>query len=183
LTTPISSHDPGIQPINLLSALLALAAGVIHASLAPLLAMGDVRPNLILAAVVAVTALLGLGAGAVWAFLGGLTANLLSTDPLGTIPLGLLLVAGLVALLSRPLVRRGLLVALLGGFLGSALLDALAAVSLVLGGTTPLGGGVGTLVAVVVPTALVNGVLAAAFFVAGRSLVGRFAADVPAPLG
>jgi rod shape-determining protein MreD len=182
LTTPISSHDPGIQPINLLSALLALAAGVIHASLAPLLAMGDVRPNLILAAVVAVTALLGLGAGAVWAFLGGLTANLLSTDPLGTIPLGLLLVAGLVALLSRPLVRRGLLVALFGGFLGSVLLDALAALSLVLGGTTPLGG-VGNLVSVVAPTALVNGVLAAAFFAAGRALMGRFAADVPAPLG
>jgi cell shape-determining protein MreD len=146
--------------------------------------MGDVRPNLILAAVVAVTALLGLGAGAVWAFVGGLTANLLTTDPLGTIPLGLLLVAGLVALLSRPLAPRGLLVAFVGGFLGSALLDALAAASLVLEGTTPLGGGgPGTLVAVVAPTALVNGALAAAFFVAGRALVGRFAADVPAPLG
>ena len=62
---------PGNQPINLVSTLLALATGVIHASLAPLLAMGDVRPNLILAAVVAVTALVGLGAGAVWAFVGG----------------------------------------------------------------------------------------------------------------
>ena len=68
--------------------------------------MGDVRPNLILAAVVAVTALLGLGAGATWAFVGGLTANLLTTDALGTIPLGLLLVAGMVTLLSRVLGRH-----------------------------------------------------------------------------
>jgi rod shape-determining protein MreD len=144
--------------------------------------MGDVRPNLILAAVVAVTALLGLGAGAVWAFVGGLTANLLSTDPLGAVPLGLLLVAGLVALLSRPLAQRGLLVALVGGFLGSSLLDALSALILVLEGSTPAGGA-GNLLAVVAPTALVNGALAAAFFIAGRALVGRFAADVPAPLG
>jgi cell shape-determining protein MreD len=144
--------------------------------------MGDVRPNLILAAVVAVTALVGLGAGAVWAFVGGLTANLLSTDPLGAVPLGLLLVAGLVALMSRALAQRGVLVALVGGFLGSALLDALSAVILVLEGATP-GGGVGNLLAVVAPTALVNGALAAAFFIAGRALVGRFAADVPAPLG
>ena len=65
------------RPINAISALFAIAIGIVHASLAPVLAVGDLRPNLILAFVVAVTALLGLGSGAMWAFLGGLTANLL----------------------------------------------------------------------------------------------------------
>lgn len=174
---------PGNQPINLLSTLLALATGVIHASLAPLLAMGDVRPNLILAAVVAVTALLGLGAGAVWAFVGGLSANLLTTDPLGIVPLGLLLVAALVALLGRPLGRRGVILALVGGFLGSVLLDVVAAGVLVLEGNVSPGAGPGTLLLVVAPTALVNATLAAALYMAGRAAITRLAADLPQNLG
>ena len=39
-----------------------------------------------------VTALLGFGPGILWAFVAGLTANLLVEDPLGTLPLALLLV-------------------------------------------------------------------------------------------
>ena len=173
---------PGNQPINPVSTLLALATGVIHASLAPLLAMGDVRPNLILAAVVAVTALVGLGAGAVWAFVGGLSANLLTTDPLGTVPLGLLLVAALVALLGRPLAQRGVILALAGGFLGSALLDILAAGVLVLeGDAAPWGPG--TVLAVVAPTAVVNAALAAALYLAGRAAIGRLAPDARPMIG
>jgi cell shape-determining protein MreD len=173
---------PGHQPINLLSALLALATGVIHASLAPLLAMGDVRPNLILAAVVAVTALFGLGTGALWAFVGGLTANLLTTDPLGTIPLGLLCVAAMVAVLARPLGRRGLLLALVGGLLGSALLDLAAAVILLLEGHRP-GAGLTSVAGFILPTALMNGLFAVLLYVGGRAAIGRFAPDVPAGLG
>src|SRR5688572_19224530 len=71
------------RPINALSALLAFVIGVIHAGLAPVLSAGDMRPNLILACVVAVTALAGLEVGVAWAFVGGLTVNLLTTDPLG----------------------------------------------------------------------------------------------------
>ena len=80
------------------------------------------RPNLILAAVVVVT-ILGDGRGRLWAFIGGLTANLLTTDALGTIPLGLLLVVGMVTVLDRALGRRTALLALLGGAAGSVLLD------------------------------------------------------------
>jgi cell shape-determining protein MreD len=170
------------QPINLLSALLALATGVVHASLAPLLAMGDVRPNLILAAVVAVTALAGLGAGTLWAFVGGLSANLLTTDPLGTIPLGLLLVAALVAVLSRLFGRPGVALALIGGLLGSAFLDFLGAAVLMLEGNA-LGLDAGALLAAVAPTALINATLSAALFLAGRAAIGRLAPTVPASLG
>jgi rod shape-determining protein MreD len=48
-------------------------------------------------AVVLVTVVRGFGAGVAWAFIGGLTANLLTREPLGSIPLGLLLVAAAVA--------------------------------------------------------------------------------------
>jgi len=39
----------------------------------------------------------GFAPGVAWAFIGGLTANLLVRDPLGSLPLELLLVAALVA--------------------------------------------------------------------------------------
>ncbi len=65
--------------------------------MAPILVIGDVHPNLVLVAVVLVTAMNGFGPGVAWAFVGGLTANLLTRDPLGSLPLGLLLVAAGVA--------------------------------------------------------------------------------------
>jgi cell shape-determining protein MreD len=70
--------------------------GIIHAGLAPVIEIADVRPNLALVAVVLVTTQLGFGPGIVWAFAAGLTANLLALDPLGSVPLSLLLVTVLV---------------------------------------------------------------------------------------
>jgi rod shape-determining protein MreD len=64
---------------------------------APVLVIGDVHPNIVLVAVVLVTTVSGFGPGIGWAFVGGLTANLLTRDPLGSLPLGLLLVAAAVA--------------------------------------------------------------------------------------
>ena len=145
--------------------------------------MGDLRPNLILAAVVAVTALFGLGAGATWAFVGGLTANLLTTDPLGATPLGLLLVAGLVALLARPLGRRPTVMAFIGGLAGSALLDLAGVVALLLQGSSAPGAGIPNLVLLALPTAIANGILAAAIFVAARAAAGRIGSEMPAAWG
>ena len=65
--------------------------------MAPVLVIGDVHPNLILIAVVLVTVMRGFGPGVVYAFVGGLTANLLIHEPLGSLPLALLLVAAGVA--------------------------------------------------------------------------------------
>ena len=110
-----------------------------------------------------------MGAGA-WAFIGGLTANLLTTDALGTIPLGLLLVVGMVTVLDRALGRRTALLALLGGAAGSVLLDVVGVG--VLGGTgaalRPL-----DLVPLLVPSALVNGVLAVVLFLVARAAMNR----------
>ena len=171
---PISSHPSReSHPINVVSALLALATGLVHASLAPLMAMGDVRPNLILAAVVAVTALLGLGAGAIWAFVGGLTANLLTTDALGTIPLGLLLIAGLVTLMGRALGRHAAVLALVGGAIGSIVLDALGIAVVLLQSSAGASIVVLDLVGIIVPSAVVNGLLAVALYLVARAAMTR----------
>jgi len=168
------------RPINAISALLALITGVIHASLASVLAVGDLRPNLMLAAVVTVTALLGLGTGAVWAFVGGLTVNLLTTDPLGSVPLGFLLVAGLLTGASRLVGRSGAPLALLGGVLGSLLVDLVGLIVLVLVGGAPLPQPA-SLAGLLLPTAAVNGLLAALVFVAARAALSRFGLE-PSPI-
>jgi rod shape-determining protein MreD len=63
----------------------------------PVIAIGGVHPNVVLVAVVVVTVVWGFGPGVVWAFVSGLTANLLTRDPLGSIPLALLVVAAAAA--------------------------------------------------------------------------------------
>lgn len=87
----------GSVPISYLSPLLAVVAGIVHAGLAPVIVVGDVKPNLVLVAVILVTCLGGFLPGITWAFVAGLTANLLVGEPLGSVPLILLLVAALVA--------------------------------------------------------------------------------------
>jgi cell shape-determining protein MreD len=143
-----------------------------------LAATGDLRPNLILAAVIAMTLVFGLGPGTTWAFVGGLTTNLLTTDPLGTIPLGLLAVAGLTALAARGLGRGSVALALAAGAGGSLLLDAASAAALALsgGGASPDVGGVAW---ALLPTAVVNGVLAGLFFLLARALSARFGSREP----
>ena len=65
--------------------------------MAPILVVGNVHPNLLVVAVVLVTVLNGFGSGVAVAFIGGLTANLLVRDPLGSLPLELLLLTAAVA--------------------------------------------------------------------------------------
>ncbi|MGH2488415.1 MAG: hypothetical protein ACRDFR_02180, partial [Candidatus Limnocylindria bacterium] len=89
------------------------------------------RPSLILAGVVTVTALSRLEAAVTWAFVGGLTVNLLTTDPLGSVPLGLLLVVGIGAAIGRLLGRHGVILALLAGAVGSLVVELVGMVVLV----------------------------------------------------
>ena len=161
------------RPINVVSALFAIAIGIVHASLAPVLAVGDVRPNLILAFVVAVTALLGLGSGSIWAFLGGLTANLLTSDPLGSLPLGLLLAAATVAGLVRVIERSPAAAVLVGGFSGSLVVDVTALAVLAFGGSAGLAISGTSLASLLLPSALVNAALAGAVWYGLRAVLLR----------
>jgi rod shape-determining protein MreD len=113
----------GEGQISYTSVLLAVVVGIAHAGLAPEIEIAGVRPNLMLVAVVLVTALLGLGPGIVWAFAGGLTANLISTTPIGSIPLSLLLVSAMVAGGDRLFGRLPWLYPILATFAGSLLAD------------------------------------------------------------
>jgi rod shape-determining protein MreD len=115
--------QPGGTGINYTSVLLAVVVGIGHAGLAPEIEIAGVRPNLMLVAVVLVTALLGFGPGIFWAFAGGLTANLISTAPVGSGPLSLLLVSAAVAGGDRLLGRLTWLYPILAAFVGSMLAD------------------------------------------------------------
>jgi rod shape-determining protein MreD len=106
-----------------LSPLLAVIVGIVHAGLAPVIVVAGVKPNLVLVAVVLVTCLFGFMPGITWAFAAGLTANLLVGDPLGSVPLTLLLVAAIVAGGSRLLGGLVWIYPVAAAFIGSIVAD------------------------------------------------------------
>lgn len=106
-----------------LSPLLAVIVGIVHAGLAPVIVVAGVRPNLVLAAVVLVTCLFGFMPGITWAFAAGLTANLLVGEPLGSVPLMLLIVAAIVAGGSRVLGGLVWVYPVAAAFVGSVVAD------------------------------------------------------------
>jgi rod shape-determining protein MreD len=121
---PSHVRSPGGVAISYLSPLLAVVLGIVHAALAPVIVVGGVKPNLVLIGVVLVTSLSGFLPGVTWAFVAGLTANLLVGDPLGSIPLALLLVATLVAGGARVFGRLIWIYPIVAALLGSIVYDA-----------------------------------------------------------
>jgi len=97
--------------------------GIVHAAIAPVIVVGGVKPNLVLVAVVLVTALGGFLPGVTWAFVAGLTANLLVGEPLGSIPLAMLVVAALTAGGARLIGRVPLVYPVIATFIGSGVAD------------------------------------------------------------
>jgi rod shape-determining protein MreD len=97
ISSTLSGKRPRGSVIAYLSPLLAVIVGVVHAALAPVIVVGGVKPNLVLVAVVLVTCLAGFLPGVTWAFVAGLTANLLVGEPLGSVPLLLLVVSAMIA--------------------------------------------------------------------------------------
>jgi rod shape-determining protein MreD len=164
----------GSALISFIGPLLAVILGIVHAAVAPVVVIGGVKPNFVLVAVVVVTVYGGFGAGVTFAFVAGLTANLLVSDPLGSVPLGLLLVAALVAGGSRLLGRPALLYPPIAAFLGSIVADV---VGLLLGSV------VGDAVVTRLPSdtilaaATLNAVLAAIVVLPARALAARWATD------
>jgi rod shape-determining protein MreD len=114
-----------VASINRLSPILAIAVGVIHAGLAPVLLVAGVSPNIALVAAVLVATSLGFTPGVTWAFLAGLTANLLSGEPLGSIPLSLLAATALAASAAPLLDRLPLVYPVIATFIGSIVADAI----------------------------------------------------------
>ena len=142
-----------------------------QAGLAPVLVIGGVKPNLVLTAVVLVTSTFGFGAGIAWAFVAGLVSNLLTSAPLGSVPLALLAVAAIVAAGSRAFGRLVWVYPIGAAFVGSLLADlvVIAALTLVggsVGGTVPM--------QVIVPAAVLNAAITGVLLVPTRILVQRY---------
>lgn len=164
--------------MSYLSPLLAAVAGILHAGLAPVIVVADVQPNLVLVAVVLVTGVFGLVPGIVWAFVAGLTANLLVGDPLGAVPLVLLLVSAAVAGGARLAGGFSPVYAIAAGFVGSVLAD----VGSLLVAQLIGGPGAGTLpTAVILVAAALNAAIVALLVIPVRALALRYApGEVPA---
>jgi cell shape-determining protein MreD len=146
----------------------------VHAGLAPVLVFGGVKPDLVLVAVVLVTATFGFAQGITWAFVAGTVANLLIPEPLGSVPLALLAVSVLVAAGATVLGRLVWVYPIGAAFVGSVVADlvSLAALTLV-GGSL----GVGIPLELVVPAAVLNAALTGLLLVPMRMLLARYAPE------
>lgn len=128
------------------------------------------HPNLVLVAVVLVTALGGFAPGVAWAFVAGLTANLLTREPLGSVPLALLVVAAGVAGGARLFGRLSWAYPVASVAIGSVVAD-LISLGILKMVDVPLAGGVP--VGRILAAALLNTVIAAIVIVPVRILLAR----------
>jgi rod shape-determining protein MreD len=168
------SDRPRGSSISSTSALIAVGVGVLHAGLAPVIEIAGVRPNLVLVAVVLVTILWGFESGIAWAFVAGLTANLLVHDPLGAIPLALLIAAGVATVGERLFGRVTWFYPIAAVFAASILADAVSLIVLRLidgspGFAIPLG--------LVVPSAVLNAAIAGLLLYPARRLALRLGVE------
>jgi rod shape-determining protein MreD len=149
--------------------------GIFHAALAPVIVIGEVKPSLVLVAVVLVTTQLGFLPGITWAFVAGLTANLLVGEPLGSVPLTMLIVAAVVAGAARMLGRMSWIYPVAAAFFASVVADLL---SLAIGqmvNDAPLLAGIPT--DLIVAAALLNTVIVAILLYPARIVTQRYAPD------
>jgi rod shape-determining protein MreD len=89
----------------LLAAVGAVATALLELTVGPYLRIGDAQPHLVLVLGVIVTIAVGLEAGLVWAFVGGLALDVLAPRPLGSSAFALLLCVGGASILARSFAR------------------------------------------------------------------------------
>lgn len=137
-----------------------------------MIVVADVKPNFVLIAVILVTAVYGFMPGITWAFVAGLTANLLVGDALGSVPLTMLVVAAMVAGGSSLLGRMVWIYPVLATFLGSVVADV---TSLVVGGLVSESPVARIPADVILVAALINAVLAGLVLYPVRAASARYA--------
>ena len=160
--------------ISYIGPLLAVVMGIVHAALAPVIVVGGVKPNLVLIAVVLVTAFGGFLPGITWAFVAGLSANLLVGEPLGSIPLAMLIVAAMTAGGARLIGRVPLVSPVLATCVGSVAADLL-----VIGLAQLVGDATASSVPgeIVISAAVLNAVICAIVVVPARAIAARYVVD------
>lgn len=89
----------------LLAAVGATVMALLELTVGPYLRIGTAQPHLVLVVGIVVTVGIGLEAGLVWAFVGGLIVDVLAQRPLGSTAFALLLCMGVTAVLGRLFIR------------------------------------------------------------------------------
>ena len=89
----------------LLAAVGATLMALLELSVGPYLQVGLAQPHLVLVVGIVVTVAVGLEAGLVWAFVGGLVLDVIVDRPLGSTSFALLLCVGATAVLASLLTR------------------------------------------------------------------------------
>jgi len=85
----------------LLAAVGATLTALLELTVGPYLRIGTAQPHFVLVIGIVVTVGIGLEAGLVWAFVGGLVLDVLAQRPLGSTAFALLLCMGVTAVLAR----------------------------------------------------------------------------------
>ncbi len=139
-----------------------------------MLVLGGVKPDIVLVAVVLVTANFGFAQGILWAFVAGTVANLLIPEPLGSVPLALLAVTALVSAGSVVLGRLVWVYPIGAAFAGSVVADFVS-----LGALAAVGGSlaVGIPLELIVPAAVLNAALTGLLLVPARILQLRYSPE------
>ena len=88
-----------------LAAVGSVVAALLELTVAPYLQIGAAQPDIVLVLAVIWTMAVGFEGGLIWAFLGGLTIDSLTSRPLGSTPFILLLCVGAAALVRRSVTR------------------------------------------------------------------------------
>ena len=154
-----ASPRDSTRPMTLLLAAVgAVVTALIELTVIPYLRIGTAQPHPVLVLGVIVAIAIGLEAGLVWAFVGGLALDVLAQRPLGSTAFALLLCVGGASILARSLVRLRPIVPILAVLVLSVaysmiLLTVWGALSLPRSATDP--------VLMVVPGAVYDAVLAA----------------------
>jgi rod shape-determining protein MreD len=96
-----------------------VVTALIELTVIPYLRIGSAHPHPVLVLAVVVTIAIGVEAGLVWAFVGGLAIDVLAQRPLGSTAFALLLCVGGTALLARTLAHLRPIVPIVAVFLAS----------------------------------------------------------------
>jgi rod shape-determining protein MreD len=89
----------------LLAAVGATVTALLELTVGPYLRIGTAEPHLVLVLGIVVTVAIGLEAGLVWAFVGGLVLDVITQRPLGSTSFALLLCVGATSVLADVFVR------------------------------------------------------------------------------
>ena len=84
----------------LLAAVGATVTALLELTVGPYLKVGTAEPHLVLVLGIIVTVAIGLEAGLVWAFVGGLVIDVLAQRPLGSTSFALLICVGATSVLA-----------------------------------------------------------------------------------